>query len=467
MSNLNNDILYLIFEELQDDDNSLYSCLLVNKTWCETTVPILWKDPWKRLKNGKERSLLNVIISHLSKESRNNLGQHFDFLIESYQNSLFNYISFCRHLNLNEIQRIIDVELVQEKSSISIIRNEIINLFINGNANYKTLYIPQQLDCQIRLIPGTESCFSEIEFLSCHTNINNNILFGLIETCKSIKQLELIIEGNDNNYEIVKLIESAGNLFKISFINKCLYVNESFCKILENSLIRHANTIENFKISTKPLVTKVLSSFANLKRLELDNSYENLPWNCLNYSSLPCLQFLYAKGVPICALTSLIASTSGQLIEIKIDHIPHEEIDNKRIIQAIYQKCPNLRYLKLMLRNRNILELKNLLVNCRNLSGLFIISNMVDTFGWDNLFEILTETSPTSLFRFKFSFCYKPIKLEFLKFFFDNWKDRHSLVLQLSRLDNIGNIGDLIEKYKADGIIKKCNEVCGGDFEWI
>ncbi|PKK60170.1 hypothetical protein RhiirC2_793724 [Rhizophagus irregularis] len=65
MSNLNNDILYLIFEELQDDDNTLYSCLLVNKTWCETTVPILWKDPWKRLKNGKERSLLNNHIKIL------------------------------------------------------------------------------------------------------------------------------------------------------------------------------------------------------------------------------------------------------------------------------------------------------------------------------------------------------------------------------------------------------------------
>jgi hypothetical protein len=463
MSKLNRDILYLIFEELQDDDNALYSCLSVNRTWCESIVPILWKDPWKRLKEGKERSLLNVIISCLSKESGNNLSQHFN-LINSYQYSLFDYISYCKHLNLSEIQRIIDVELTQEKRIISIIKGEIIELFVNGNAKFKTLYIPQQLDCQIRLTPGTKSCFSEIKFLTCHTNINNDILFGLIETCKSIKELELIIEGNNNNYEIVKLIESAEKLSKISFINKCLYVNESFCKTLENSLTRHSNTIEIFKISTKPLVTKILSSFSNLKRLELDNSYESLPWNCLKNSSLPYLQFLYAKGVPICALTSLIESTSGHLIEIKIDHIPHEEIDNKRIIQAIYQNCPNLRYLKLMLRNRNILELKNLLVNCQQLSGLFIISNMVDTFGWDNLFEILAETSPTSLFRFKFSFCYRPIKLEFLKFFFDNWKDRHSLVLQFSRLDNIR---DLAEKYKADGIIKKYNEVCGGDFEWV
>ncbi|GBB98585.1 hypothetical protein RclHR1_03270008 [Rhizophagus clarus] len=463
MSKLNKDILYLIFEELEDDDNSLLSYLLVNKTWCEIIVPILWRDPWKRLKHGKERFLLDVIISHLSKESRNNLSKYFDFLINSYQNSLFNYISFCKHLNLNELQRIID-ENIQDKQKISIIKSEIIDLFINGDAKFKTLHIPQQLDCQIRFIPGTISCFSEIEFLSCHTDINDNILFGLLETCNSLKELELIIEGSNNNYEIVRLIESAKNLFKVNFINKCLHVNELFCKNLENSLLKHANIIENFKISTKPLVTKILSSFSNLKRLELDNLYENLPWNCLRHSSLPCLQYLYAKGVPICALTSLIESTSGQLIEIKIDHIPHEEIDNKRIIQAIYTNCPNLRYLKLMLRNKNIIELKNLLVNCQHLSGLFIISNMVDTFDWDNLFEILTETSPTSLFKFKFSFCYKPIKLEFLKFFFDNWRDRHSLILQFSRLDNIK---DLIEKYKTDGIIKKYNEVCGGDFEWV
>jgi hypothetical protein len=46
-------------------------------------------------------------------------------------------------------------------------------------------------------------------------------------------------------------------------------------------------------------------------------------------------------------LTSLIKSTNGYLTEINISHTWHEEIDNKRIIQAIYQKCPNLKYLKL------------------------------------------------------------------------------------------------------------------------
>ena len=96
MTNLNRDVLYLILEELQDDKKTLYSCLLVNKTWCKTAVPILWRNPWKRLKERrlfKERTsdkvgvLLNVIISYLSDESKNKLRKH-NLLTNSYPKPL-------------------------------------------------------------------------------------------------------------------------------------------------------------------------------------------------------------------------------------------------------------------------------------------------------------------------------------------------------------------------------------------
>src|SRR6266496_890445 len=130
MSNLNRDILYVIFKESQDDKKTLHSGLLVNRIWCEVITPILWNNPWKHLK-GKGKLLLNVIISHLSNETKNNLmSQGIDFLIKCYQKPLFDYISYCRHLNLDEIKRIINTA-IKEKSKRSIIQNEIINLFIN------------------------------------------------------------------------------------------------------------------------------------------------------------------------------------------------------------------------------------------------------------------------------------------------------------------------------------------------
>ena len=67
---INEDVLFLItiIKEFQNDRKSLHSCLLVDKTWCETTIPILWKNPWKicPIDSVKSKLLFNVIILHLS-----------------------------------------------------------------------------------------------------------------------------------------------------------------------------------------------------------------------------------------------------------------------------------------------------------------------------------------------------------------------------------------------------------------
>src|SRR3954451_6067612 len=98
MSKLNKDVLFLIFQKLQICKNTLHSCLLVNKTWCEIIVPILWKDPWTWLPEQKKKeSQFNVIISHLSNEAKENLriqGVNLVNLSEiqqKQQKPLFNY----------------------------------------------------------------------------------------------------------------------------------------------------------------------------------------------------------------------------------------------------------------------------------------------------------------------------------------------------------------------------------------
>src|SRR5688500_3189396 len=98
MSKLNKDILFLILVELKIDRKSLYSCLLVNRTWCETTVLILWKDPLKLCPSDNKRILLDVILLHLPEESRDILkNQEIVFFTELCQCPLFNYISFWKH----------------------------------------------------------------------------------------------------------------------------------------------------------------------------------------------------------------------------------------------------------------------------------------------------------------------------------------------------------------------------------
>jgi hypothetical protein len=67
MLRFNEDILFLIFGELVYDKKSLYSCLLVNRTWCATAVQILWKSPGifglsEGLSEGATNKLINVIL---------------------------------------------------------------------------------------------------------------------------------------------------------------------------------------------------------------------------------------------------------------------------------------------------------------------------------------------------------------------------------------------------------------------
>ncbi|RIA80453.1 hypothetical protein C1645_882157 [Glomus cerebriforme] len=468
------DILYLIFEELENDKKTLRSCLSINKTWCEMIVPVLWKNPWKYLKSGKGKLLLKVIISHLSDKSRNDLIQRFNFLKNLYQKPLFDYISYCKILNFNEIKKIIHT--IDEKSDIPIIENAIINLLINKNTKFTHLYIPHLFNHQLHLIPGADHCFSELQFLHCNTNIEDNVLIGLTKACKSIKELELSIEKECNNYKIVKLVEIPKKLSNIHLLIKHYSkIDEPFCNVLENTLIQHVNSIQYFTITGQP-TTEILSSFVNLKSLELDDGCRRTKWNCIENLSLPFLQILNVKGIPIEVLTKLIENTNGSLIELKINDVCHSEINNNKIIQAIYKNCSKLKYLKLLFKYKNILELEKVLINCQDLNGLYINIDLFDDnlhledIDWKHLFKILTNSSPVDLFKFKFFHFNETPDLKSLKSFFDNWKGRNPMLLQFNKIQNKLGYIDLFENYKKKGIIKKYDTLIVDtfdDFEWI
>ncbi|GBC10709.1 hypothetical protein RclHR1_09840005 [Rhizophagus clarus] len=477
MLKLNKDVLFLLISEnFQDDKKTLYSCLLVNKIWCEVTVPILWKNPWKNpwkyISHEKERSHLNIIISHLSNETRNNLRNKGIDLIAIQQKPLFNYISFCKYLNLSCFDRIISIINNFDKIKISIISNEILKLFINKNSRLTFLYIPRQCNYQIHLIPGVEQCFSELKFLQFDANIEQHILKGLVKISKSIKKLEFDnLQTNNNSGLLVKLIEAQKDLNEVRFICYTNTSGESFCKTLEESLIKHANTVKHLQIDWVP-ITNVLSHLINLISLEM-NSPHYTNWNHLENVFLPGLTILKAQKIPSENLSSLIENTRDQLSEISIRYEGLH--NNKSLIQAIYRNCPNLKYLKLFFEIINISELKNLLINCQYLNGLVIITDILENkFDWDNLFDILAKLSPKSLYKFKFYFM-RTLHLDSLKLFFDNWKG-HPIFLQIIPMDNYKNIEikehfNLIENYKVKGIVEKYDIDLYGhtfeDFEWI
>ncbi|GBC31000.2 hypothetical protein GLOIN_2v1765921 [Rhizophagus irregularis DAOM 181602=DAOM 197198] len=317
------------------------------------------------------------------------------------------------------------IYFLQEDSTISNIKIVIFNLLINENARFTHLYIPREFDYQIHLIPGAKYCFSQLEFLHCNTSINTNVLIGLAGMCDTMRKLELCIEKFDNNREIVRLIETPKKLYNVYFLTN-IEIDEPFCEIIENSLIKHSNNIQWFKITKQP-TTNILSSLKNLRILELDDKFRQMKWDCLINLSLPYLQILKSRSVPNNVLASLIENTKGFLTDIVIDFTDFLDDD------------------------------------------IIIVCFVRDQTTWDKIFELLINYAPKNLFKFKFVSDFE-CKLESLKNFFDNWKHRKSMSLQIHEMHFTDDYFNLIEKYIKNGIVKNfrydLSNIFFDEFDW-
>ncbi|GBC06699.1 hypothetical protein RclHR1_00070066 [Rhizophagus clarus] len=110
MTNFNSDCLRIIFDLLRTDRKSLRSCLLVNKEWFHLIAPMLWKRcSWHFHRIESEKNLINTILSCLPTSSKkllsdNNVKLPLKVLLKS---PFFNYISFCKFIDFEIIERII------------------------------------------------------------------------------------------------------------------------------------------------------------------------------------------------------------------------------------------------------------------------------------------------------------------------------------------------------------------------
>jgi hypothetical protein len=79
----------------------------------------------------------------------------------------------------------------------------------------------------------------------------------------------------------------------------------------------------------------------------------------------------------------------------------------------------------------------------------------------------LAKSSPVSLFKFKIEFYFDfEFISESFKLFFDGWKGRKPMLLQVIPPITRTYV-DFLEKYKAEGIIKKYDNIYfSDDFEW-
>src|SRR6266542_1631229 len=196
MPELNKDILFLIFEELQDDSKSLFSCLMVNRLWCETVIPILWRNLWRYTISYDDKvSLYYIITFFLSDDIK-------EFLTKQHpQSILFDYLSFCRSINVDILNTIISIGSSSLYNQF-LLQREIYSLLIKKCPELKYLDIGS-IKHQIFYFPEAKARLESICELKCDTSIDSSYFYGLARICQYIQRLIIINKYVKVNHGIV------------------------------------------------------------------------------------------------------------------------------------------------------------------------------------------------------------------------------------------------------------------------
>src|SRR4051794_8571612 len=251
MSKFNKNILFLIFEELQDDSKSLFSCLLVNRIWCETAIPVLWRNPWHYGINYSNKIyLFTIFISCLPNDIKEFLtSEGIQLPPISHQPLSFDYLSFCRSINSNIMNRIISTG-ASSKYEQFLLQQEFYNILLRKCPELKYLYMGS-IQHQIFYFPKAKTRFGSLYELRCDTSTDPSYFYGLASVCQYIQKIVIINTNTKVNHGTVKLIEAQRDLKYFEW--KDNYDDEYFIDKLEGTyskyflaLTKHANALNHF-----------------------------------------------------------------------------------------------------------------------------------------------------------------------------------------------------------------------------
>ena len=442
MSKLNKDILFLLFEELQNDSRSLFSCLLVDRLWCETAIPILWRDPWcyeDNINYQKKSSLYHIVTSYLPNDIKEFLtSQGIQLCPISYQSPLFNYLSFCRSINMNVIKSIISIGSSSTYNQF-LLQQEIYSLFMRKFSEIKYLDM-RSIDHQIFYFSKANSRLESLCELKCDLSISPVYFFGLALVCKCIQRFIIIntISPNINVHDgIVKLIQVQKNLryfkWKDDFSDfdfddfdfddiyeKIFLALEEKADTLNHLVINFQYHLDYYPYIPIPPIPINLSKFHKLKTLKInapDYEFDDQ----LNKSVYQNLEVFQTDNyIEYFTIHTIIKNSGGNFrkILIKGDYYLdtwEDDEDYLNFSRTIYENCPLIEYLPLVFSSTNFSEFDKLLKTCRKLKVLSIYmihmdeenefkSNEEKLLGYgEKLSKALIEFAPKNLRIIKFS----------------------------------------------------------------
>jgi hypothetical protein len=479
MFKLNKDILFLIFEELKDDPKSLFSCLIVNRPWCETVIPILWRNPWcyHSINYSNKKYLFSIIAFYLSDDTKDFLErQGIQLSSVSFQSLSFDYLSLCRSINIHVINEIISIVSSSAYNQF-LLQQEFYSLFIKTCPKLKYLNI-KSIKHQVFYFPEAKARLELLYELKCDTSIDSSYFYGLARFCQYIQRLVIFNVNSKDSQGVAKLIGAQKNLKYFEWIDDFedmdYFMDDPHKEILVE-LEKKANLLNHLKLYFQyldkfdyKLLQNVLIKLYKLKTLISDFSiFDEQEVKTLFFNDLETLNIKY---ITLNEASILIENSGGNLKEVSLksfDFVYYEDNfheDSLNFIRKIHENCTSIEYLSLAFlpSKDHFIEFEKLLTVCQKLKSLlFFTSNFhvrqTDKNILENgkeLLNLLIRSAPTNLRELRFFNDFK-LSLETLEEFFEKWRGRPALSILTS--DLIYEREDykiLFNNYKNNGIIK-------------
>src|SRR6266498_3094846 len=291
---LSADCLNEIFEYLEDEED-LYSCLLVNHLWCEVSVRFLWTN----IQN------YDTLIACLPNESKEILNKN-EIIISTPTSRppLFNYVSFIKNLSIGEIDYKIKKVLKNHVASQTFDNNkcimmaqEIFKMFMNQitlknlnivDFNFNSSYIR---NLPFTTYPGAIDCLRNLSELNCFSDLSSRFFYRLSRICHNIQSLKVTIRNVISN-GLEYLISVQQNLNHLTIFN---FVCKNSTGII-SSLEKFPDNLIKFDFdagrSSEPIPLSFLVKFTNLQELVLSYFYHVEFFKDLQHVTFPQLRIL-------------------------------------------------------------------------------------------------------------------------------------------------------------------------------
>ncbi|RIA94574.1 hypothetical protein C1645_817852 [Glomus cerebriforme] len=504
---LSKDLLDKIFEFLDDDKVTLYSCLLVNHLWSKISVRFLWRNI-RDFKSDTSSQIISILIACLSNHSKDLLRKNGIF-ISTPKDLMFDYASFCEILSIGDISKMVDFYIKEQqpedpdnlnrnennsnnsnKSNKSnsnriiyrdskiemilkedIIIQEILKMFINKVSLKKLTYclednstnsdIKIPYDVTLTHFSGARDCLKDVTELSCTDDVQPKFFFQLSKVCHNIQSLIIRFQYSFSNNGLKELISSQ-NCLKYLSVTQWYDDHDSWAEwtgIIPSLLKKHSNNITKLHLNgiynNKSL--SFITKFTNLQELNLSFDYGDfygetfMELGNVTFKQLQILSFQYAYSEEI--FIKFLENNGENLKEFYF----HE--CNNSINLAIAKFCLNLKSLYTKIARSDKTSLKVILTNCKQLESLKVVCDSVYTIypEGNEVLNIVAKYSPKNLHELILhEICNSRLLPEELEYFFIIWKNRTPLTFIIeSRFKVKEENMEVIEKYKKLGVIKK------------